>query len=200
MPTVRFMTTGDAADVARLHAESITEGFLSRLGPRFLRQLYIGVHQAEGSCVYVAEHEGRILGFCAYARDVSAMYKRVLRARFFRLGLASLPYSLNPRLLREIFDTLRYPAKQAACDLPAAEILSISVSAEARGTGTGRALLEAVYERARADGETKIKVLAGAKLDGANRFYQACGFTKVAELTQHGETLNVYVRALETTS
>lgn len=193
MPTIRRMTPADAADVARLHAESITEGFLSRLGPRFLRQLYIGVNQAEGSCVFVAEHGGRVLGFCAYARNVSAMYKRVLRQRFFRLGLASLPYSLHPRLFIEAFDTLRYPSKQAVGDLPKAEILSISVDAAARGTGTGRALLDAVLARAREDGEPRIKVLAGAALEGANRFYLACGFTKVAELIQHGEPLNVYV-------
>lgn len=42
-------------------------------------------------------------------------------------------------------------------------------------------------------GVDQVKVLAGAALPGANRFYPACGFHKVAELTQHCESLNVYV-------
>ncbi len=196
-PLVRLMQTRDAAAVARLHAASITEGFLSRLGQRFLRQLYLGIAEADGSCVYVAELNGQVVGFCAYARDVGAMYKRVLRKRFCRLGVAALPRVLNPLVVKEVLDTLRYPAKQSDAQLPAAEILSISVDAAARGSGCGRKLLEAVYERARADGQRQIKVLAGARLEGANRFYQACGFDKVAEIVQHGEVLNVYVRDTE---
>jgi len=196
MITIRPMTSPDAHRVAYLHAASITEGFLTRLGHRFLAALYRGVAADAQSVVFVADEQGRVLGFCAYARDVGAMYKRVLGARFWRLGFASLPYSLNPWLLKEIRDTLRYPAKQSAQALPPAEILSIAVDDEARGKGVGRLLLDAALDRARADGEDRIKVLAGAKLKGANRFYPACGFQHAAEITQHGEVLNVYVREL----
>jgi hypothetical protein len=54
----------------------------------------------------------------------------------------------------------------------------------------------AAPRQARADGQVPLKVLAGARLEAANRFYPACGFTKTAELIQHGEILNVYVRAV----
>ena len=57
------------------------------------------------------------------------MYRRVLKSRFWRLGFASLPRSLNPRLIKEVCETLRYPAKQAAQSLPPAEILSVGVDA-----------------------------------------------------------------------
>ena len=192
--TIRAMTDHEARAVARLHAESITEGFLSRLGPRFLAEIYRGVaHDAE-SHVWVADDQGVVGGFCAYSRRVGGMYKRILRARFLRLGIASLPRSLNFWVLREMLDTVRYPAKQAAQELPPAEILSIAVDASQRGTGVGRRLLEAALEQARQDGEPQIKVLAGAALDGANRFYQSCGFACTTQLVQHGHPLNVYVR------
>ncbi len=196
MATIGLMQDREAGAAARLHAESITAGFLTRLGTRFLRRLYLGIaHDAE-SCVFVAREANDVVGFCAYSRNVGAMYKRVLRASLFRLGSASLPSSLNPWLLKEIFETLRYPAKQRARSLPAAEILSIAVSRQARGTGTGRLLLNAALQRARTDGESAIKVLAGAELEDANRFYQRCGFHRAAELIQHGKILNVYMRDL----
>jgi GNAT superfamily N-acetyltransferase len=194
---IRSMQPADARAVAQLHAQSITEGFLVKLGRGFLRQLYLGIASDEGSRVLVAAEGNRLSGFCAYSRDVSAMYRRVLCSRFFRLGLASLPRSLNPLVLKEVLDTLRYPAKQSAQQLPPAEILSIATAPEARGTGIGRRLLHEALELARRDGQCEIKVLAGARLEGANRFYQACGFELAAEISQHGEVLNVYVKRLE---
>lgn len=193
MLTVRLMQNLDARRVAQLHAESIAQGFLVRLGRRFLEELYRGIAEDAGSSVFVAVDEGRVLGFCAYSRDVSAMYRRVLRSRFFRLGLASLPYSLNPLVLKEVTETLRYSGKQRARALPPAEILSIGVDAIARGKGVGRALIDVALERLRADGERQIKVLAGVGLDAANAFYRAYGFRPAGELVQHGGVLNVYV-------
>jgi len=200
MSLIRTMHDEDAAAVARLHAQSITQGFLSKLGERFLRQLYLGIARDEGSGVVVALRGQDVAGFCAYSRDVSSMYRRVLRARTFRLGLASLPRSLNPLLIKEVFDTLRYPSKQSAKRLPPAEILSIAVAASERGTGVGNKLLEEAVEWVRQEGQSAIKVVAGARLEGANRFYIACGFEKVAEIVQHGEILNVYVKLLATES
>jgi len=190
------MQSVDAAAVAQLHAQSMTQGFLARLGRRFLRQLYLGIHEVEGSHVLVAAAGRDVVGFSAYTRDVRGLYSRVLRSRPFRLAWASLPRSLSPWVVGGMIDTLRYPAKQSAQALPPAEILSIAVSDKARGTGVGRKLLERTLELAREDEQPAIKVLAGAELEGANRFYRACGFEKTAEIVQHGETLNVYVKWL----
>ncbi len=193
--TIDSMQPAHAPAVGRLHAVTITEGFLLRLGERFLAELYRGVAADHACRVWVAADGDRVVGFCAYARDVSGMYRRILRRRWLRLGLASLPASLNPFVLKEVLDTLRYPAKQGDLRLPPAELLSIGVDASTRGTGAGRRLLEMAVAQAAADGQPEIKVLAGAKLDGANRFYSACGFEKRAEIVQHGEILNVYVKS-----
>jgi GNAT superfamily N-acetyltransferase len=196
MIEVREMEDRHAGDVARLHAGTITEGFLVRLGHRFLRELYRGIATDEGSHVWIAQAEGDVVGFCAYSQDVRALYRRLLRARGVRLAFASLPYSLNPGVLKEVLETWRYPAKQSKHQLPPAEILSIGMDAGARGTGAGKRLLNEALSQARREGQAQIKVLAGAKLRGANRFYQACGFDLVDGITQHGEILNVYVKHL----
>lgn len=195
--TIRAMSPRDATAVADLHFECINKGFLVRLGRRFLRALYRGIAADPDSRVWVAEDPSAgVVGFCAYSKNVAGLYKRVLKARALRLGIASLPYSLNPWVVWEVLDTLRYPAKQSAQDLPPAEILSIAVSARTRGGGVGKRLLDVAVDQARQDGQPAVKVLAGAALDGANKFYPACGFTKVAEIVQHGDVLNVYVRRL----
>jgi len=192
---IESMPPRSAGAVARLHAATITEGFLMRLGHRFLAALYRGIAADDACRVWVALDQDRVIGFCAYARDVSGMYRRILRRHWLRLGLASLPYTLNPLTVREMLDTLRYPAKQADADLPPAELLAIGVDAAARGSGAGRRLLDCALDQAARDGCPEIKVLAGAHLEGANRFYLACGFVKRAEIIQHGEPLNVYVRS-----
>lgn len=188
------MQPEDAARVANLHIRCINEGFLVQLGPRFLRQLYLGIAADPDCRVWIASDGGAIAGFCAYARSVSGLYRRILRARFWRLALASLPRSLSPWVAKEVVDSLRYPAKQADKQLPPAEILSIAVDPDTRGGGVGRKLLDCAIEQARRDGQERIKVLAGTLLEGANRFYQACGFEKIGELTQHGAMLNVYAK------
>ncbi len=181
------------ASAARLHAETIKYGFLARLGQRFLRQVYDGIACDSDSCLWVLEERGAVLGFLAYSADVSAMFRRIKRARVLRLGFAALPAILNPSLLWQVLDTMRYGDKQSAAALPPAEILSVGVSAAARGKGVGRRLIERAVERAERDGQRQLKVLAGAKLQEANQFYPACGFRKYCELMQHGEPLNVYM-------
>lgn len=196
MTQIRNMLEGDAAAVARLHAAGLRDGFLHRLGGRFLATLYRGMAEAVGTHVWVAESDGDVCGFCAYTRNVRAMYADVLRARFVRLAFASLPHSLNPFVLKEVLDTYRYPAKQQTQDLPAAEILSIAVAPSAGRTGVGRKLLEEALHQAANDGVAEIKVVAGAQLEAANRFYTACGFERRGQIVQHGHALNVYVRAV----
>ena len=96
MIAIRKMRTEEATAVARMHAATITGGFLNKLGIRFLAGLYRGILEDGASQIWVADRDGEIIGFCAYAQNVGAMYRNVLRRRFLRLAWASLPRSLNP--------------------------------------------------------------------------------------------------------
>jgi ribosomal protein S18 acetylase RimI-like enzyme len=194
--TIGSMQPADGRAVARLHAATITEGFLLKLGLRFLAELYRGIAADPESIVLVARQTDQVVGFCAFSANVGGLYKRVLRRRLFRLGWAALPRALNPRVLREVADTLRYPAKSSVRELPPAEILSIGVDAGCQGGGVGRTLLDHALAHARRVGCDHVKVLAGAKLAGANAFYTRYGFHVAGQVVQHGEPLNAYVLEL----
>jgi len=57
-----------------------------------------------------------------------------------------------------------------------AEVKNMGVVPEYRGSGVGRALVDAAVERCRVDGSTRIVVATGAADVGNLRFYQRCGF------------------------
>ena len=75
---VRPGTITDALTAARLHAGQIDEGFLSRLGPRFLCHLYGRIARSPSSFLLMAERGGAPAGFVAGATDVGALYRQFL--------------------------------------------------------------------------------------------------------------------------
>ncbi|QOJ13159.1 MAG: GNAT family N-acetyltransferase [Planctomycetia bacterium] len=190
---IRPMAGSDSADVARLHALTINRGFLARLGPRFLRELYIGIEEDPESAVWVAELDGSVCGFLAYTANVAGLYRRVLRARSWRLFLGMIPRVLRPAMLRNVLETLCYPRTQEAMHLPRAELLAVGIDPHRQGTGAGRRLVAAMLDRARADGVDRVKVVVGGDLDGANAFYPRVGFTRLTEFEHHGRMSIVYV-------
>ncbi|MBK8916211.1 MAG: GNAT family N-acetyltransferase [Phycisphaerales bacterium] len=186
------MTASDASEVARLHALTISRGFLSRLGPRFLRELYIGIEEDPESAVWVAERDGGVCGYLAYTANVSGLYRRVLRARSWRLFLGMIPRVLRPSMLRNVLETLCYPRTQEAMHLPRAELLAIGIDPQRQGGGAGRRLVGVMLERAAADGVDCVKVVVGGELDGANAFYQRLGFSRLTEFEHHGRLSIIY--------
>ena len=144
--TARLRTgrAGDADAVATLHAERIGEGFLVTLGPRFLTRLYRRIALSPAAALVVAEDGQRIVGFVATAASTRRLYGDFLLRDAIPAGLAAAPAVL--RAPRRVWETLRYGSAEGG-DLPAAEVLSIAVAADAAGKGIGGALLGAALER-----------------------------------------------------
>jgi len=189
--TIRRQTRSDAAHVARLHRQEIREGFLVQLGPRFLSELYQGIGEAPGSTCFVAEAEGRrVVGFVAAACDVPAMYRWILGARWLALGLAAWPYVLRRGTLREVWQTLRYPARVPP-GLPRAEILAIAVDRAWQSKKVGSKLMRAALTGLADRGIARVKVVVGEQL-AANRYYRRLGYRLAGTMEQHGRLLNIY--------
>ncbi len=190
------MAEAHAAEVARLHREGIATGFLTSLGPAFLRQLYSAVQVCPGGFGFVSEVEGgRVLGFIACAESTGRLYKQALVRRGVRMALPVLGLLVRPSILKRIYETLRYPA-EAGDDLPPAEVLSIAVDEGARGQGVGRALMDAAFAAFRERGITDVKVAVGADNGAANTFYRKCGFTPAVEREHHGLPMRIYTATL----
>jgi ribosomal protein S18 acetylase RimI-like enzyme len=179
---IRPGTAGDARRAAELHASGITEGFLSRLGPRFLERLYRCVVRDEGSFLLVSEEGGIVNGMIAGSENVPALYKRFLR----REGLAAAVVAA-PRLVRNagsVLETLRYSGSNDD-ELPSAELLSVAVDRTARGQGFGRRLVEALKEEFTRRGTSTSKVVVGADNEPALKLYRECGYRDAASVQVH---------------
>ena len=194
-------------EAARLHADGITEGFLSTLGQPFLTSLYQGIGESAGAGVFVAVEGGTVLGFISYARDVGSCYRQTLRRRFFPMTGALLRQLIKPRVLGSVLETLAYPLlhrgreQTATDDRPAptvrSELLSMAVSAQARGKGVGKLLVRAVDQALQAEGVGGYFVVTHAVDERSNGFYRSCGFSPTREYRSHGKPMNEYFKTFD---
>lgn len=179
---IRLGAAPDARRAAELHASSITEGFLPRLGPRFLERLYRRVVKDTHSVLLVAEEDGRVVGMIAGTEDVHALYRGFLwRDGAFATLVAA------PRVLRNlgaVLETLRYGGSSPT-DLPPAELLAVAVDAAARGQGLGRELVDALNTEFARRGVAASKVVVGAANDTALHLYRATGYRDASTVEVH---------------
>jgi glycosyltransferase involved in cell wall biosynthesis/ribosomal protein S18 acetylase RimI-like enzyme len=204
---VRPATVGDAAAMARLHADGMPEAFLPTLGPRFLARLYRALATDPEAVALVAEGVDGVVGFAAGVPSVGGFYRRFARAHGPAAALAAAPRLARPTVARRLLETVRYPAQEAGVDgdgdgrLPDAELLSIAVAPGFRAGGTGRALADGVLTGLAGRGVDDIKVVVGAANQGANRFYAKVGFREAGQLTVHqGTPSNVWIRSCRSSS
>ncbi|MEY2423146.1 MAG: hypothetical protein QOI95_3213 [Acidimicrobiaceae bacterium] len=179
---IRAGTARDARRAAELHASAISEGFLPRLGPRFLARLYRTVVNDERSFLLVAEDEGRIVGMIAGTEDVHALYRRFLRGEGIIAAVVAAPNVV--RNLRSVLETLRYGGSSTT-ELPPAELLAVAVDEAARGKGAGRALVDALTSEFARRGTSSSKVVVGAANDPALGLYRACGYRDASTVEVH---------------
>ncbi len=193
---------GDFRCIARLHSESITEGFLSTLGVPFLASLYEGIGAAPVSGLVVARSGSDVLGFAAYTANLPKCYRWVLAHRFVPIAVALLPRFVKVSEYRKMFETLVYPLRlgrekgRNGSLRPRAELLSLAVSDQARGCGIGKRLIIEVDSRFKALGIAEYHVVTYALDERSNGFYVRCGFRLVRSFTNHGKLMNEYLRNL----
>ena len=84
---LRTGTVDDAAAAAALHAGQISEGFLSLLGPSFLRRLYRRIARTPDSFLLIVEDGTDTVGFLAGSTDVSGLYRSFVLRDGIRRGL-----------------------------------------------------------------------------------------------------------------
>jgi glycosyltransferase involved in cell wall biosynthesis/ribosomal protein S18 acetylase RimI-like enzyme len=204
---VRPARVGDAAAMARLHADGMPDAFLPTLGPRFLARLYRALAADPEAVALVAEGADGVVGFAAGVPSVGGFYRRFGRGHGPAAALAAAPRLVRPGVARRLLETVRYPATEVAGNgngvgrLPDAELLSIAVAPGYRAGGTGRALADGVLSGLAGRGVDHIKVVVGAANQGANRFYAKVGFSPAGHLTVHQGTPSiVWIRSCRSSS
>jgi ribosomal protein S18 acetylase RimI-like enzyme len=190
---IRPMRLEEAAQVARYHCEEIPGGVLAELGTPVLRTLYRALAAGNHGFVFVAvDQDERLVGFISGVTDIGKMYRSVLLRHAIRFALLGVRYLLSPRMMRRIFATLLYPARTKGT-LPNAELLSVVLAPEARGSGAGSTLLQRLLDEFRRRGVDQIRVMVGAHLKRANAYYRKHGFVPAGQVHRHGQPANVYI-------
>lgn len=181
-----------ARRVAKLHRDAIVDGFLPSLGEPFLATLYGGLVRSGSAFLITASAGTELLGFICGAVDTRRAYRDFALSREApKAAIRLLPKVISLKTLRRVGETLLYPTKETAVDLPRAEILNFCVSATHRGQGVGKRLFGALigeFERRRVE---MIRIVTGADQQSAQAFYDRVGATRVTELEVHEGTSSV---------
>ena len=180
---LRTGTDGDADTAAVLHAGQIGEGFLTFLGPAFLRRLYRRVARAPESFLLVVEDGATTVGFLAGSTDVPALY----RAFLWRDGPAAA-LACSGRLLRSwrrVIETLRHGSAGAG---EGAELLALTVVPAARGRGAGTLLVEGFLSEIGRRRQDAAHVVVAAGNETAVALYRRAGFDVVDRFELHTGT------------
>lgn len=181
--------------VAALHASCIDRGFLSLLGIPFLSLMYQAIDESAEGVLLIEEESGRVLGYVSGCCGMGPIYRQMLRHPM-RLFWALLPSLLKPSRLRRILEILRYGRSQPTREeLPGAELLSIAVAPEARGTGIAEVLYRRLVAHFRQQGVAAFKITVGDVLLPAQRFYTRMGAVPAAHVEVHaGSASTIFVQ------
>jgi ribosomal protein S18 acetylase RimI-like enzyme len=183
---IRHATDEDAVAVSALHAGQIAEGFLSVLGPSFLRRLYRRIARTPGSFLLVAESEGTVVGFIAGSADVARLYRTFL----VRDGLVAGASAAKALLTgwRRALDTLGHASSKSAGVGRGTELLAIAVDADRQRRGTGALLVDAFLGELGTRGATAAHVVVGADNAPAIALYGRAGFVTAERFELHAGT------------
>ena len=199
---IRIAQIGDAQAVSGIHQRALEEGFLAKLGAGFLAQMYSYLINRE--IVFVVIVEDRPVGFVSASVNPSGMMKRFVLNRPLSLLNIGLSVLKRPALLKGVLETARAPScpedvradSGAECGLMA-ELLSIAIDDKYHRKGFASELLEAMEGDLKSRGVDCYKVVAGDKLDGANRFYSNSGFRLAGQKTIHEKIAsNIYTKEI----
>jgi ribosomal protein S18 acetylase RimI-like enzyme len=177
----------DAAQIAWLHASGITTGFLSTLGVPFLERLYRFLAASPLGLLIVARNDaGEVVGYVAGTTSTSDLYRAFLRsAEGWSAAMIALGRALRPAVAKRIWETLRYGTESGSSG---AELLSMVVSASARGQGLGLRLGRELLERFLEHSVDSATVVVGRDNESAIGLYRRLGFTDEKAIALHDDS------------
>lgn len=206
---VRPAVAADLPSVVAEHRASLPDGLYARLGGGFLRRYHAAYLASSGTAVFVAELDGRPVGFVSGVVSVADHRVSMRQAWPGLAGAALLALLSRPALLVRVLSShmaasyLRVSARLLLrADTPldrAADstgvLTYLAVARTARRRGAGDALLDAFLRRARDHGCTKVTLATQRGAQGAGEFYARRGWTPDSlRSTANGRSLQVMAR------
>jgi ribosomal protein S18 acetylase RimI-like enzyme len=191
---LRRLTSEDVPEVAALHLKAFPQFFLSSLGERFLREFYWGLSADPASICYVAKVDGKLGGFVAGSAQPGGTYRRLVKARFLKLFVATgLAVIRRPLIGLRLVRTFAARTSSAG-QKDTAELMSIAVDPAQQGRSIGQALIvEFVGAAGRAGSRRIVLTTDRAQNSRVNAFYALQGFRlRQWFTTREGREMNEY--------
>ena len=170
--------------VAQLHQQYIPIGFLSSLGIDFLARMYAFMAKDDASILLVAVKRETVVGFVSGTVDLGSFYRRFIKKNIL-WGIVLLPKLVTGDRMKRALETLLYPRKNKAMNLPKAELLSIVVDRAYQGRRVAKSLYEHLEQFCKSKRIREFKIIVGSTLTPAICFYQKMGAKKLAEIEVH---------------
>lgn len=197
---IRIGTADEAAVAARLHAQQITTGFLSYLGPRFLERLYRRVVLWDGGLLLVAVEgtagagpgTGQVVGFIASADPTGGLYRQFLRHDSVGAALGTVGPLL--RSWRKVVETLRHGSSASPGVGRGPEVLAMAVDDGSQGKGLGRRLVLGFLDAVVAGGRTEGYTVIAQDNEPSLALYRRCGFVPTEVFELHAGTTSVVMQ------
>jgi len=182
-----------ARQVAALHIQCISTGFISSMGIDFVTSLYEAIAQSKSSFGVVAVRDDKVVGFAAFTSNINKLYKSIVWRKGLKFALLLAGHILSLKRIIKMLETLFYPARIKNMDLPSAELLSIAVAGEEQRKGLAGKLIEKGFQHYKKVGIDKVKVLIGADNKAGNKLYLKHGFELAGQINNHGVLSNIYI-------
>lgn len=167
----------DSFEIAKIHAESLSNDFLPSLGISFLSELYESILKLDLGFGFAAYDKEKVAGFILGTTDMQKMFKNVFLKRAIPLGLKALPAIIKkPAKILNIIETFTYSDKESKTDTKS-ELIVIAVTEKYRNQNIGTKLcliLDKEFAKRRVN---SYKVTVNSNNSAAQRFYFRQGFT-----------------------
>lgn len=172
-------------EIADIHKVEIKDGFLVRLGTRFLQRLYRYFSYSDNAILLVALQNEKVVGFICTSIDTRKLYRGFILKHGLVSAFMVLPRILTLDNFRKVFEVLSYPRKKDVQDLPNSEILNFCTNSQEQGKGIGKSLFFHMIERMKQQNIHELKIVTGHNQKKAQKFYESVGAEKVYSIEVH---------------
>jgi len=175
---IRNVKLVEQADLAAIHKTAFNDFFLSSLGLSFLRTYYKScLLEASSIAVGIVDEHDNLKGFATGTSKAAGYHKRLFLQHAFSF-LRSIARSAigNPKIIYRLARNIeKRPKKNDKKDY--AELLSIAVLPELKGSGAGKALLERFEQEAKNHDAKRVALTTDFNNnERVIAFYQKCGY------------------------
>ena len=170
------------SDIVTIHLNTFTGFFLTFMGRGFLNQMYCSYCDHGESGLYVAEEQGKAIGFLAYSENFSGLYKFMLRSRLLLFCWYSIgAFFRRPSSFMHIIKAFLKP-KEVMREEKYVELSSIGVNPTTKFKGVGSMLIDELKKNIDFEKFAYITLETDAiNNDSAIRFYEKNGFIRERE-------------------